>query len=827
MGLIVFHAGMPKTGSTNIQNWLAEHLSLLQGNGIRCMRIAQRAPTEPITLVPATRVAATSMFLANDTATRPAVVEQICVALEAHAAKTDVLVVSSESYEVLFNAPGSGDCLPHLDALARTHPVRVAYYVRPQDSWLESAWLQWGFRHSSPPHAWIRQQRERIDYLQTLNVVRDAAPHMSFEMRPFRKDLLAGGHVVSDFASVFLGLEDLPSEVTRERQSNRGLPMEAAILLRDAPSGLFWSSIHDNKIFYPLKKLILQWEIPQTDVAMHTREILQRYAYATFEQGNQALIAELGWDTENFVSPIHRDGDGDAGLAELDTLLRSGASDAERHLLYCALQQLLANAAMSRPGSPDPRSSDQAYARSVEAANSGATKPRLPAGARGVVASLARRTQPMMNYMRRNVAGTSRSTDDPDPTTVPAGPSRPRAASRGFSSSDVVDVAADVGLGLKTRSFGAVVFDYDNDGWSDIFLGRHDGPAFLYRNDHGHFTRVDAGQFSGRADRHCSAAGDLSGNGRSDIFCVVGGDSGHGPKRTSNELWIQQSDGTFVNHGDQPGLADPYGRGREALLLDVNGNGRLDILVGNVSPRSDGKPSPNRLFVNEGNGQFRPAPEFGLDLEYSIGGAGRPGSPHGGGNWPMGRLRTLDADGDGWSDVVMCAQSSHYAVQCIHLFHNDAGRRFDDVTADVGLAGIEALDVSVADMTGDGQPDLVIVNREGLTICLNDRGRFRIGYRRPIAHAFRVAVADVDGDGQPDIYVMCTSGLPGPDIPDLLLVSNGTFSDYRDIVLPTVEGTVRDDDVYPIDYDQDGRSEFLVLHGHSPYAAPIQLIALR
>jgi len=59
------------------------------------------------------------------------------------------------------------------------------------------------------------------------------------------------------------------------------------------------------------------------------------------------------------------------------------------------------------------------------------------------------------------------------------------------------------------------------------------------------------------------------------------------------------------------------------------------------------------------------------------------------------------------------------------------------------------------------------------------------------------------------------------------LVGNGTFTDYREIVLPTVEGTVRDDDVYPIDYDQDGRSEFLVLHGHSPHAAPIQLIALR
>jgi hypothetical protein len=773
VALIVFHAGMPKAGSTNIQNWLAEHLSLLQGRGIQCMRIARPTPSEPITLIPATRTAVTSTFLANDAATRPAVVEQICVALEAHAANSDVLVISSESYEILFNAPGRLDVLPHLDALARTHPVRVAYYVRPQDTWLESAWLQWGFRHASPPDAWIRHQRERIDYLQTLNIVREAAPHLSFEMRPFRRDLLEGGQVVNDFASIFLGLKDLPPAFTRERQANRGLPMEAAMLLRDAPPGLFWSTIHDNKTFYPLKELILQWKIPPSEVVLRVREVLRRYAYTTFERNNQTLIAELGWETEHFVSLVDDARDGDAGLAELNVLLRSGASEAERRILYCALQQLVASAAVSPPGSTDTPPSDH-------------TK-RL--------------------------------------TTASPGSSRNRSAGRD-NGPYVVDVAAEVGLELRTRTFGAVVFDYNNDGWSDIFLGRHDGPAFLYRNDHGQFTRVDAGQFSG-TDRHCAAAGDLTGTGRCDIFCVVGGDSGHGPKRTSNELWIQQPDGTFVNEGGQPGLADPYGRGREVVLFDVNGNGRLDILVGNVSPRSDGKPSPNRLFVNEGNGRFRPAPEFGLDLEYSVGGAGRPGSPHGGGNWPMGRLRTIDADGNGWTDAVMCAQRMGDAVQRIHLFHNDEGRRFDDVTADVGLGGIEARDVSVADLTGDGQPDLVIVNRNGLTICINDHGRFRVGYQQPIEHAFRVAVADADGDGHPDIYVMRTSGVPGPDIPDLLLVSNGTFCDYRAIILPTVEGTVRDDDVYPIDYDRDGRWEFLVLHGHSPHAAPIQLIALR
>ncbi len=379
---------------------------------------------------------------------------------------------------------------------------------------------------------------------------------------------------------------------------------------------------------------------------------------------------------------------------------------------------------------------------------------------------------------------------------------------------------------MTTRTFGALVFDYNDDGWPDIFLGRHDAQAFLYRNDHGHFVRDDATLFAGNVDRHLCAAGDVNGDGRLDFFCVVGGDSGNGPKQTPNELWIQQPDGTFVNEGDQPGLADPYGRGREALLFDANGDGRLDILVGNVSPRNDGMPSPNRLFLNEGPNGWRPAPELGLDLEYSVGGAGLPGSRFGGGNWPMGRLATLDADTNGWADVLMCAKSPEDKVQSLHLFHNDEGEGFRDITADSGLAGIAALDAAVADLTGDGQPDLVVVNYQGLTICLNDGGKFAVGYHMPLGDAFRVAVADATGDGSSDIYVMRTLGTPGPDIPDLLLLNDGSYRDYTAIELPAVPGTVRDDAVYPIDYDRDGKAEFLVLHGHSLHAAPLQLIDL-
>ena len=99
-------------------------------------------------------------------------------------------------------------------------------------------------------------------------------------------------------------------------------------------------------------------------------------------------------------------------------------------------------------------------------------------------------------------------------------------------------------------------------------------------------------------------------------------------------------------------------------------------------------------------------------------------------------------------------------------------------------------------------------------------------YLQELVEAGLLSIESKPFDGQPDIYVMRTRNIPGPDIADLLLLREGTYREYTSIELPTVPGTVRDDEVYPIDYDRDGKSEFLVLHGHSLHPAPIQLITV-
>jgi hypothetical protein len=395
----------------------------------------------------------------------------------------------------------------------------------------------------------------------------------------------------------------------------------------------------------------------------------------------------------------------------------------------------------------------------------------------------------------------------------------------------VRDIAGEVGLAETTRTYGAVVFDYDSDGWPDVLLGRHSSPAYLYRNDNGHFVRVEKVRFprgpddkQGGPDRHWCAAGDVNGDARADVYCAIGGVDGTAPKPDPNELFLQAADGTFVDDGNRPDLADPYGRGRQVVLFDADKDGDLDIFLGNASPRADGRTSQNRLFLNEGSAGWRSAPARGLDREISVGSAG-----HG---LPRGCLEVFDADGDEWPDVLLCGKAKGDRSQRTYLFHNSAGRRFRDDTASSGLTG-PALDASAADFDGDGDVDVVTVNATELRVLLQDKGKYTVAFRMPLEYGVRVAVADANGDHRPDVYVMrgaSTGGPAGSALPnkgDLLLLRKAAKKiEFESRDMPELPVRTKADDVFPIDHDRDGRWEFLVLNGFSDDPGPVQLVAV-
>ncbi|HEX5912859.1 MAG TPA: VCBS repeat-containing protein, partial [Rubrobacter sp.] len=230
------------------------------------------------------------------------------------------------------------------------------------------------------------------------------------------------------------------------------------------------------------------------------------------------------------------------------------------------------------------------------------------------------------------------------------------ATSSGIAVS-AVDKAADAGISENTRTYGAIITDFNNDTNPDIFLGRHgEQPRFYENAGNGQFQQTNQGTF-GQADRHGCDAADVNGDGLKDIFCTEGALQGTSAKR--NELYIQQPDHTFAEQAGQYGVLDPFGRGRSATFIEANGDGRPDLLVGNNPTRGDGMPSPNRFFTNQPGQALRYAPEYGLELETSFQGSL---------NASVG-----DLDKDGWQDLLLISPAG------LRVYHNEQGTGFTDV----------------------------------------------------------------------------------------------------------------------------------------------------
>jgi hypothetical protein len=407
-----------------------------------------------------------------------------------------------------------------------------------------------------------------------------------------------------------------------------------------------------------------------------------------------------------------------------------------------------------------------------------------------------------------SVEETGASATDSKPASERSGSEGPPAsdgpglpvASR--TSVRAADKAADAGISESTKTYGAVVADFDDDQLPDIFLGRHASPPRLYINDgDGHFTETNKGTFA-QTDLHGCDAADVNGDGLEDIFCSTGAHHGTGAKR--NHLYVQRPDHTFSDEAGQYGVLDPFGRARLSAFIDANGDPHPDLFVGNEANRGDGMPSPNRFFVNQGGSVYRPAPEYGLEREISA--EFQAGASVG------------DLDKDGWEDLVMATPSG------LRVYHNDEGKGFTDVAAAVGL-GQSPEAVTLSDVNGDGWLDVIEVSSDELRVLLNDQGTFSSAFSTTLEYGSSVAAGDVNGDDRPDIYVMRGRDATGANAPDQVYLNNGDGTSFTRMssIPSTSEGGA--ESVWPIDYDQNGLTDFLVLNGGTGGDGPVQLIA--
>jgi hypothetical protein len=284
------------------------------------------------------------------------------------------------------------------------------------------------------------------------------------------------------------------------------------------------------------------------------------------------------------------------------------------------------------------------------------------------------------------------------------------------------DVTAKAGVSNDRWGFGVAIADYDNDGWPDIFVANF-GRNRLYRNNHnGTFTDVaeKAGVTLGNWSDGATW-GDYDGDGRLDLFVsgylhydvknqAVAGDGAVprafcqlrgvpvmcGPRGLQGEpdhLFHNNGDGTFTDTSVKAGVSDPGNYyGFTATFVDVNNDGRVDLLVANDS-------SPNYLYVNKGDGSFD-------DKSYISGFAlnkdGREIASMG--------LAVGDSRNNGLLDLLVTDFSDDYKV----LYRNDGDLGFSDVSDQVGIAEVPVpflgWGVGLFDYDNDGWKDIFMVN---------------------------------------------------------------------------------------------------------------------
>jgi len=329
--------------------------------------------------------------------------------------------------------------------------------------------------------------------------------------------------------------------------------------------------------------------------------------------------------------------------------------------------------------------------------------------------------------------------------------------------------------GGGTAADSVAVSDVNGDGKLDLIVSNqftgtgtsNGGVGILLGNGDGTFQPALT-YYSGGQNAHSIAVGDINGDGRPDIVAVndyMNGDTFIG----GVGVLLGNGDGTFQSAVSYLSSAD---RTEFAVIADVNHDGKADLLIssgceanGNTDNCASGIVS---VFLGNGNGSFQ-AP-----VRYSTGEAGGYAMAAG------------DINGDGNLDLLITDQCSNNG--CIGVLLGNTDGSFQ--SAHIFSSGVYPdTSVAAADVNGDGKPDLIVANlclthtncaSGGVGVLLgNGNGTFQAPatYGSGSFIGNSIAVADVNGDGKPDVVIakQCIGGCAGGTIGVLLGNGNGAF----------------------------------------------------
>ena len=356
----------------------------------------------------------------------------------------------------------------------------------------------------------------------------------------------------------------------------------------------------------------------------------------------------------------------------------------------------------------------------------------------------------------------------------PATPLR-NALYRNNRDGTFTDVTEKAGLAGGSFGMGVTAADYDGDGFIDLYVTNY-GRNTLFKNT-GKGTFVDVTEKAGLSApgwSTCAAWFDFDNDGRLDLFVssfvyydrslnVLCADDQNRRyycipthyKPTPSRLFRNNGNGAFSDVSVETGIAKFPGKSFGAVATDVNNDGWMDLFVANDT-------MPNFLFINQGGKKFE---ETGLAAGVAFSQAGRARSGMG--------VDAADYDGDGWQDLFV----SNIDYEFFSLYHNEKDLTFTDQPREIAAATqlLSGWGLRFFDYDNDGDPDLLLVNghpddlvemhnvrvkyREPLLLFANNGGEFKNISQNSGAVFAKVfsgrgmATGDFDNDGDLDVLV--------------------------------------------------------------------------
>jgi hypothetical protein len=349
---------------------------------------------------------------------------------------------------------------------------------------------------------------------------------------------------------------------------------------------------------------------------------------------------------------------------------------------------------------------------------------------------------------------------------------------KGGSFIDVTSAAGLASAGDGNYGMGVAAADYDNDGFTDLYVTSYGKNILYHNNGNGTFTDVTAKAGVAAGGWSVSAGFfDFDNDGKLDLFITryMEWDLNHSkscgiaPKvyctpaefpPVSNVLYRNRGDGTFEDASLGSGIAAKKGKALGVAFADYDEDGFADILVAN-----DGM--EQFLFHNNGNGAFT---ERGLNAGVAFTDDGKPISGMG--------ADFRDYDNDGRPDIVI----TDLARQNYAVYRNEGGGLFSYQSLQTGIAALSGVSsgwgMRLEDFDNDGWKDLFVAQGhvmdnvdqidpmlhalEAPMLAMNRQGRFERASLGPVtAVAGRgVAFGDLNNDGWTDIVMTVLGGKP-------------------------------------------------------------------